>query len=72
MQPITLLLIATSLVLFLGLFGASVWAVYGRTRSDSTRRHSAGTDAASSTADPSLSERQRWQRHQSEQSQNDR
>ena len=67
MQPITLLLIATSLVVCLGLVGASVWAV---TRSGSAHHHSAGTDAASRTDDSSPPERQRWQRQQQERSQN--
>jgi hypothetical protein len=70
MQTITLLLIATSLGLVLGLFGASVLAVYGRARSGSAQHRSAGEGAASRTADDtSPPERQRWQREQQERSQ---
>jgi hypothetical protein len=71
MQPITLLLIATSLGLVLGLVGASLLAVYWQIRSDSAHHHSAETDAASRPDDSSPPERQRWQRQQQERSQND-
>jgi UPF0716 family protein affecting phage T7 exclusion len=71
MQAITLLIIATSLILFLGLFGASLLAVYGRARSRSAQQRSTKAAVASRTDDTSLPERQRWQRQQQERSQKD-